>query len=216
MTEHERLRIDYYKRRSNSYGSLTDYFIKLIYKYEPTFNLLTKKELRNLSYEDLGELVVAIANKQISITLGPGQDYLHGTDKKCAIVKYRNNSIKRGQWTGSLMVTGLRNKIGNLMVTAFNPLTSTIDHYYIPNSAFAGVDRIEITYERYTGLTKEPKWTGNVDTNLKWHNFKCDSFEDMLEKDRQATNLPVDTNQPKKQLQLELASNTFDKFFEVA
>lgn len=187
LSTEQRLRLPHYKRRIETHGALKKYFIDKIIKHDPNFPIM-RSDLEQLGYEDLGELAVGAYSKQIEITLGSRKDFAHGSDKKCVISQYRNNDRKRGGWMHTYAVSGVAHKEGNLLITAYNSINKEIDHFFIPKGQADNVSLVEIVIERFSNTNKEPIWTGIPQSiERKYWNFKCISFEDMIEKDLNST-----------------------------
>jgi len=196
-----RYKTDWYLRRSKQNELFSNYLIGIINRHKDIEFTLTDNELRSLKYEDLGELAGACVNKHLHIVLGSNKDYHYGGDMKCVVSQARNN-IKydwrsgKSKWMNSYMVSGTKDKAGDLLIVALNTITCEFEHFLIPHGSFDNSkSRIEIVIQSaalYPG--DDPYFDGIYNpsvTSCKWYKYKVKDFETMC---LQAYSTPIQLN----------------------
>lgn len=185
--ESQRLNIEWYLRRIKNTSAIRKHLIKLINKHKRKSFELTDSQLRELRVEDLAELTIAVANKNLAITLGSGSDLNDYSEVKLVTSQARNN-IKfnkrtgKSDWLNSYTVQGTKNKKGALRVIAYNTILKEFEYFFIPADDYDNnKSKLEIVIERYSTVPgSEPPFKGyNDDTYSKWYLYKCKSFEEM-------------------------------------
>jgi len=184
-----RYKTDWYLRRSKQNELFIDYLINIINKHKDSDFTLTDSELRNLKYEDLGELAGACVNKHLHIVLGSNKDYHYGGDMKCVVSQARNNikyDIRSGKskWMNSYMISGTKDKAGDLLIVALNTITCEFEHFLIPHGKFDNSkSRIEIVIQTASlSPGDDPYFDGIYNpilTSCKWYKYKVKDFETM-------------------------------------
>jgi len=176
----ERLRLDWYKRRSANNGQLKMFLVDKILTYYPDIDM-DMYDLYMLNYEDLCELAIACVNTGLTITGGTGQDFDDTSDAKVVISQERQNNKKRGTWTVSFRIKGVNNKIGPLRVVAWNQLEKKFYFFYIPRDSFRNRSIVEIIIQQKNGVWHDPKFSGTPDNSrhLKWWRYSKTEFEEM-------------------------------------
>jgi hypothetical protein len=183
MTERDRLRLDWYSKRSDINRRFQQFFIDKIYQHNSTIDL-DPERLKSLPYEDLAELAMAVINLNLEITLGQGQDYTDGSDAKCSVSSHRNNDKKRGCWTNSYRITGIKDKTGDLRAVCYNDILDEFEFFLIPRSAYKDCCKnvVEIVIERVTQREGSYEFTGKRNTvKSKWYQYKKSTFEELAQ-----------------------------------
>ena len=117
------------------------------------------------------------------ITSIDGQDFSDGSDAKSTTSTARNNDKKRGSWTNSFEVRKVATKVGALRVIGYNKILDKFHYFYIPHHAYKHLkSNLTITIESYTVHAGEPVFTGIPDTNKKFWEYECATFEEMATK----------------------------------
>jgi len=178
----KRLKLDWYLRRSATHQRIKEFFVGKILEHCPDCGI-TEQGLYFLNYEDLCELAIACVNQSLTITLGQGQDYDDTSDAKVAVSQSRNNNVKSGCWSNSIIVRGTKVKKGPLRVVAYNQILDDFHFFYIPFNEFKQLDRIEIVIERISGKFYDPGFTGIPDLSTKWWRWRKDTFEEICLRD---------------------------------
>jgi hypothetical protein len=123
-----------------------------------------------------------------------GMDFADGSDAKKVTSSFRNNDTKRGSWTNSYSIRGIKNKKGILRVMGFNRIKSIIqnetvfDYYAIPYEAYSHLnyDSLDITLDRVSGYfdrSNPPKAGVHLYGNHtgKFLKFKVNTFTEMAQ-----------------------------------
>lgn len=112
-----------------------------------------------------------------------GKDFADGSDAKSVVSTARNNHIEKGHWMNTFAVRGVKSKTGALRIIAYNKIQDCFHYFYVPNHAFEHINGVlEICIERRTSCFDDPKFTGIPDTDRKWWNYECNSFQEMCKK----------------------------------
>lgn len=201
-----RYRTDWYARRSRQNALFVDYLIDIINEFKDDEFKLSEIELRNLKYEDLGELAGACVNKFLHIVLGKTKDYHNGADIKCVMSQDRNNikshkSTGKSHWQNSFMISGVKGKIGDLLVVALNTITCEFEHFLIPVGEYDNTKNIiEIVIQRCTlEQGEDPNFSGIYNPNItscKWYKHKVKNFETMCRLACLVERLPLNISLP--------------------
>lgn len=131
-------------------------------------------ETGDLQIETILENALAIASDGAYVRVAEvGYDfYPCCSDAKKAVSCFRNNSIKKDQWTNSIAISGLKNKTGLIRAVCYSKYSDKFYCLAIPNNAYKGKDRVEIALDRSIGF-KEPtgipkgKWTRYIVEDFK-------------------------------------------------
>jgi hypothetical protein len=105
MLIEQRLKKDWYQKRITQNKNIKNHLIDVILENQSSDFFWSNLDLQYLNYEDLFEVAVASANKQVSITLGEGSDLSNNVDCKFSIV--RSNSYGKNY---SALISGCENK----------------------------------------------------------------------------------------------------------
>jgi len=88
----DRYKAEWFTRKINQNKNIKTFLIdKILTRKESDFPWNTT-ELKDLNYEDLFEIAVAVTNKRIKVLCEKGRDWTYGADGKVSIV--RNNGSK--------------------------------------------------------------------------------------------------------------------------
>ena len=157
---------DWYNKRIKQNKTIKTFLIdKILFHKEKELDW-TKEELLYLNYEDLFEIAVAAVNKNISITLGKGQDWNSGSDGKVSIVRLNNYGrsysasvkVKNKKHIRALIYEGKQDKF------YFFNFPATLKEHSIP-------------FDLHTGHPK--KNLSGKKPNEMWNKWQCNSFEEM-------------------------------------
>lgn len=154
----DRYKLDHYGKRIKQNSAIKNFCIGKILQHEPELGF-TADELQSLNYEDLLEIAIAAVNKNISITLGIGEDFDNGFDAKATIV--RVNSY------GSRYSAGVKCKHKKACyVLVYENYNDKFYFFAIPTTNVVEVD-IPFTD------------TGHPKRSNKWWKYECKDFEHM-------------------------------------
>ena len=183
------------KRREEKQRNL---LLGIMYKYEPSLKV-RDDEWSCALVEDLLELAIACANKNLTIEHIKGQDYDDQSDAKLVTGNFRNNKKATGDWQHSFIVTNIQHKT-LLRICAFNPMDEQFHFFCMPTNVIGGKgDKVEIVVQACQNMPKgvEPDFTNFKEypigvkkdgTLRQWWDYECDSFEDMAR--RNITDFP--------------------------
>lgn len=117
------------------------------------------------------------------ITSIDGQDFSDGSDAKSTTSSARNNDVKRGAWMNSFEVRKVGTKVGALRILAYNKILDKFHYFFIPRNAYKHLKQnLTIVIETYTTKTGEPLFTGIPNTDKKFWEYECATFEEMATK----------------------------------
>ena len=196
MTTANRYNSNWYNKRSDQNIIIRDMLINNIINVHKEHDFpFTDQQLHGLPVEDLLEIAIACANKNLTITVAHGEDYNDHSDAKVSISQHRNNvkqiykKLKSGEkvptgtasWTNSMVIAGVKGKNGAIRAICYNKILNTFEFYYFPKGSFSRtLKNIEIILERYIlPIGQEPEFTGQHISNCKWNQYKCQTFEEM-------------------------------------
>jgi hypothetical protein len=154
----DRYKLDHYGKRIKQNSAIKTFCIGKILEHEPELGF-TADELQALNYEDLLEIAIAAVNKNISITLGMGQDFDNGFDAKAVIARV-NSYGKR--YSGGVKC---KHKDACYVMLYEN----YHDKFYFFALPTSNVVEVDIPFHL----------NGNPNRNNKWWDYECDSFEEM-------------------------------------
>lgn len=212
MSTNERYNQPWYEKRICQNRNIKDHLIKIIRKHREEDFPWIEEKLVYLNYEDIFEVAVAAVNKDISITLGMGQDISNGYDCKFSIVRM-NGGIKQPQYTAG--ITGCKNKKA-ILACVYEGIQEKFYYFAFPVS----FGEHSIPFNRQTG--------NPLRTNYMWQKYECKTFEEMALNDKfisppliassptpdsdplsknhpnlQNTNLCIEVNDPQQSLSFE-------------
>lgn len=128
--------------------------------------------------ERLVEIAISIAGN-LTMDSRNGRDHSDGSDTKTVVSSFRNNKIAKGEWTNSFRVSNVKGKHGALRVVAFNKLQNCFHYFFIPQSAYEGLNVVEIVIERVSNVFVQPDFLGIPNRSYKWWEYEVESFEAM-------------------------------------
>jgi hypothetical protein len=145
-----RLKEEWYSKRIKQNEIIKTHLIGLIEKYQNSTFPWTKKELSYLNYEDLLEIAIATANKNVSITLGSGSDFTNGRDAKFSIV--RSYSYGKSYAAG---ITKCDTK-DHILACVYEGIQEKFYYFSFPSM----MSEHTIPFDKVTGepKTKNPMW----------------------------------------------------------
>jgi hypothetical protein len=160
-----------------------DEFVQYLdFDVQDTSTLKKAVEMGLVQRERLVELAIS-AVSGIPIDSRHGRDHADGSDTKTVVSGFRNNNIKKGEWTNSFCVRNIATKSGSLRVVAYNKFQDRFHYFYIPNWAFQHCSyTVEIPIERVSRCYQTPDFKGIPNKTLKWWQYECFSFEEMCQK----------------------------------
>lgn len=164
-----RYKKEWYDKRIKQNKIIKKHLIRIIMSYKENTLNWTKRQLRDLNYEDLFEIAVAAVNKNDSIVLGAGRDWSCGRDGKVSIV--RTNSYGKKYSAG---ITGCLEK-EYILALVYEPINEKFYYFSFPPTLVEHT----IPFEVGTGMPKRETKTG---THYMWENYECKSFEEMVTK----------------------------------
>ena len=102
------------------------------------------------------------------------RDFTDNSDAKKSCSQFRNNDIKRDQWTNSFAISGLKNKTGLIRACCYSKEQDTFYFFAIPHIAYRGMARVDVLLDNSVGY-KEPAGIPKG----KWTKCQVDSFEQL-------------------------------------
>lgn len=167
-----RYNLNWYNKRIKQNKNLKDFLVGKIVEHDQKFKK-QQQELYYLNYEDLLELAIAAANKDLKIVLGAGKDFDNGGDAKVSIVRL-NCSGRR--YSANVKVK--LKKLAQSLI--YEPINEKFYFFVLPS---IHMQEIDIPFD----------FQGNPKTSNRWWNFEVSSFEHMAN-----ANLETSKNQKKK------------------
>jgi hypothetical protein len=169
--EHNRLNLDFYQNRVDTNIAIKKFLINKIFEHDPDFKMDKESMMAALVYEDLLEIAIAVVNKDLRIVLGRGRDYCDNSDAKFTCV--RTSGYGKSY---SAMVSGTRNKIGDLRVQCYERKLDQFYYFVIPYKMYKDVPKTSNIEIRFN-LDGTPKRENNC--RINWWDWEEASFEDM-------------------------------------
>ena len=99
------------------------------------------------------------------------RDYDDNSDAKKSVSQFRNNDIKRNQWTNSFAISNLTKKTGLIRALCYSKEQDKFYFFAIPFKAYKGMSRVDISLDASIGY-KEPKGIPKG----KWTRYQVEDF----------------------------------------
>ena len=126
-----------------------------------------------LQIETVLENALAVASNGLYTRIAEdSKDFCDGSDAKKSSSQFRNNNIKRDQWTNSCAVTKLKNKTGLIRALIYSKVPDKFYFFAIPYEAYKGMNRVDISLDSSVGY-REPKGIPHG----KWTHYQVPDFE---------------------------------------
>jgi hypothetical protein len=161
----QRYNRSWYDKRIKQNQQIKNFLIDKIFHHKEKDFVWTREELFSLNYEDLFEIAVTTANKDISITLGEGKDWNCGSDGKVTIARVHSNGasyaagikVKNKKYVRALVYEGIQEKF------YFFGFPVKMPEHSVP----------------FDVATGNPKRYTKQGPNIMWTYWECKTFEEM-------------------------------------